>query len=49
MNMNILLKALGVLAKVAAIYRSIRKAWSNVVVRLIVFGLLIALAAYYFG
>ena len=49
MNMNILLKALGVLAKVAAVYRAIRKAWSNVIVRLVVFGLFIVLLAYYFG
>ena len=49
MNMNLLLKALGVLAKVAAVYRAIRKAWSNVLVRLVIFGLLIALVAYYFG
>jgi|LauGreDrversion4_2_1035121.scaffolds.fasta_scaffold18139_2 hypothetical protein len=49
MNMNILLKALGVLAKVAAVYRAIRKAWQNVIVRLIFFGLLILLVAYYFG
>ncbi len=49
MNMNLLLKALGLLAKVAAAYRAIRRAWSNVVVRLVVFGLLIAAVAYYFG
>jgi hypothetical protein len=49
MNMNILLKALGVLSKVAAVYRAIKKAWSNVLIRLVVFGLLIALVAYYFG
>ena len=49
MNMNLLLKALSVLAKVAAAYRAIRKAWSNVFVRLVIFGLLIALVAYYFG
>ena len=49
MNMNLLLKALGLLSKVAAVYRSIRRAWSNMVVKLVVFGLLIALVANYFG
>jgi hypothetical protein len=49
MNMNLLLKALGLLSKLAAAYRAIKRAWSNVVVRLVIFGLLIALVAYYFG
>ncbi len=49
MNMNILVKALGVIAKVAAVYRFIKRAWANVVVRLIVFGLVIAWIAWYFG
>lgn len=49
MNMNMLVKALGVLSKVAACYRFVRRAWANVVVRLVVFGLVIALIAWYFG
>ena len=49
MNMNLLLKVLGFLAKVASFIKAIRKAWSNVVVRMIVFGIAIALIAYYFG
>jgi hypothetical protein len=49
MNMNLLLKALGLIAKLAAVYRALRRAWSNVLVRLLVFGLLIVLVAWYFG
>ncbi len=49
MNMNILVKALSVLAKLAAAYKFLKKAWANVLVRLLVFGFLIALIAWYFG
>ena len=49
MNMNILVKALAVIAKVASAYRALKRAWSNVLVRLIVFGLVIVLIARYFG
>ncbi len=49
MNMDLMLKALGGIGKIASAYSAIRRAWSNVIVRLVVFGLFIVLVAYYFG
>jgi hypothetical protein len=49
MNMDLMLKALGGIGKIASAYSAIRRAWSNVMVRLVVFGLFIVLVAYYFG
>lgn len=44
-----MIKALGVVSKIASAYKKMRRAWSNVFVRLAVFGILVALLAYFFG
>ena len=49
MNMNMVLKALDGVNKVAGCYRALKNAWDNVVVRFIFFGLIVLLIAYYFG
>lgn len=49
MNMNMVLKALEGVNKVAGCYRALKNAWDNVVVRFIFFGLIVLLIAYYFG
>lgn len=49
MNMDMMIKALDVLSKFANTYRAARRAWSNVFVRLAVFGILVAIIAYFFG
>ena len=49
MNMNMVLKALDGVNKVAGCYRALKNAWDNVVVRFIFFGLIVLLIAYYCG
>jgi len=49
MNVNMMVKGLEGLVKVANGYRHMKKAWSNIFVRLAVFGILVAIIAYFFG
>lgn len=44
-----MVKALDVLAKCASAYRTVKSTWSNVFVRLAVFGILVIIISYYFG
>lgn len=44
-----MVKALDGIAKIANAYRSMKRAWSNVFVRLAVFAILVAIIAYFFG
>lgn len=48
-NMNMMIKAVDVLAKLVSAYKGVKKAWSNVFVRLVVFAIIIAIIGYYFG
>lgn len=47
--MNMMIKALDVIAKLANTYRTVKRAWSNIFVRLAVFAILVAIIAYFFG
>jgi hypothetical protein len=49
MNVNTILYAMEWLAKLIDFYAFIRRMWNNVVVRLVLFGLVILLIAWYFG
>jgi hypothetical protein len=44
-----MLKALDVIAKLASAYKKVKTAWSNIFVRLAVFGILVMIIAYFFG
>jgi hypothetical protein len=49
MNIDLLLKGMSGLAKVASCYKKMKRAWSIVWVRLTIFGLFMVLVAYIFG
>jgi len=49
MNVNLLIKALEGVSMVAGAYKTVRTAWSNVFVRLAVFGLIVLVISYFFG
>ena len=49
MNIDLLLKGMSGLAKVASCYKTMKRAWSIVWVRLTLFGLFMVLVAYIFG
>ncbi len=49
MNVDMLVKGIETVAKIASVTQSVRKAWSNVFGRLVVFGLIVAIIAYFFG
>lgn len=49
LNVDMMVKALGVLAKCASAYKAIRTAWSNIYVRLTIFAIFIAIIAHYYG
>jgi len=49
MNVDMVVKALEGVNKLAACYRALRNAWNNVLVRLLFFGFIVLLIAYYFG
>ena len=49
LNVDMMVKALDVLASCASAYKKVKTAWSNIFVRLAVFGLLVALISYFFG
>lgn len=49
MNIDLMLKGMSGLAKVASCYKSMKRAWSIVWVRLTIFGLFMVTVAYIFG
>ena len=49
MNMGLLIKAMDALVKCANAFHTVKRAWSNIIVRLTVFGMLVFLLAYYFN
>ncbi len=49
LNVEMMAKALKVIAKLATVYKAARQAWSNIFVRLAVFGILVMIIAYFFG
>jgi hypothetical protein len=49
MNVDMVVKALEGVNKLAACYRALRNAWNNVLIRLLFFGFIVLLIAYYFG
>ncbi|CDW87647.1 tpr domain containing protein [Stylonychia lemnae] len=49
LNVDMMMKAIDVLAKVASTYKRVKSAWANIYVRLTVFALLVAIIAYFWG
>lgn len=44
-----MVSALKVVGKVASGYKAVRTAWSNIYVRLVVFGIIVLIISYFFG
>lgn len=49
LNVDMMVSALKVVGKLATGYKAVQSAWSNVFVRLAVFGIVVLIIAYFFG
>lgn len=49
LNVDMMVRGIEAVAKIASFTQQVRRAWSSVFVRLAVFGIIVAIIAYFFG